>query len=302
MIIDQSISRCGSHFALFLDLCNDLGVPIAQEKTEGPCHILNFAGIELDCLIFEARLPQEKIQKCLLAIEHTASCKKVTLKELQSLIGLLNFACCVIVAGRVFLRCLINITIGVKRPSYYIRITQEIQKDLALWKSFFQSHNGKSMFLEEAWFSSSHLKFYTDAAQSLGFGIVFDRKWAYGKWPSDWTHKNIAFLELFPIVLAMQMWGESLANKRILFFTDNDSVVQVINRQTSKNKELLQLVLICLRHNILFRARHIQGKKNILADSLSRLQVGKFKALASNVEDSPSVVPPPLLPQNWGKS
>ena len=187
-----------------------------------------------------------------------------------------------------------------------IHITQDIQKDLTLWNSLFQSHNGKSMFLEDAWYSLSHLKFYTDAAQSLGFGIVFGRKWAYGKWPSDWTHKNITFLELFPIVLGVQMWGESLANKRILFFTDNDNVVHVINRQTSKNRELLQLlrqlVLTCLRHNILFRARHIQGKKNILTDSLSCLQVGKFKAFISKVEESPSVVPPPLLLQNWGKS
>lgn len=103
------------------------------------------------------------------------------------------------------------------------------------------------------------LKFYTQAAQSLGFGIVFGRKWAYGKWPSDCTHKNIAFLELFPIVLGVRMWGDSLANKLILFFTDNDSVVHLVNRQTSKNKELLcllrQLLLICLRNNILFKAR-----------------------------------------------
>jgi len=92
LVIDQSLSRCRSQLALFLDLCNELGVPVAQEKTAGPCHTLSFAGIELDCLAFEARLPQEKIQKCLSAIEHTLSRKKVTLKELQSLIGLLNFA------------------------------------------------------------------------------------------------------------------------------------------------------------------------------------------------------------------
>ena len=73
---------------LFLDLCNELGVPIAQEKTAGPSQILSFAGIELDCLAFEARLYQGKIQKCLSAIEHTLSRKKVTLKEIQSLIVL----------------------------------------------------------------------------------------------------------------------------------------------------------------------------------------------------------------------
>ena len=40
-----------------------------------------------------------------------------------------------------------------------------------------------------------------------------------------------------------------------------------------------KLVLSCLRHNILFRAVHIPGINN-LADSLSRLQVEKFQALA----------------------
>ena len=84
----------------------------------GPCHILSFAGIELDCLAFEARLPQEKIQKCLSAIEHALSCEKVTLKELQLLVSLLNFACCAIIPGGVFLRRLINITIGVKCPHH----------------------------------------------------------------------------------------------------------------------------------------------------------------------------------------
>ena len=82
LIIEQSLSRCGSQLALFLDLCNELRVPIAQGKTAGPCHILSFAGIELVCLAFEARLPQEKLQRCLSTIEHTLSRKKVTLKEL----------------------------------------------------------------------------------------------------------------------------------------------------------------------------------------------------------------------------
>ena len=57
LIIDQLVSRCGSQLALFLDLCNELGVPIVQEEMVGHCHILSFAGIELDCLAFEARLP-----------------------------------------------------------------------------------------------------------------------------------------------------------------------------------------------------------------------------------------------------
>lgn len=54
----------------------------------------------------------------------------------------------------------------------------------------------------------------------------------------------------------------------------------VIIKQTCKDTRLLQMVrfmvLQCLKHNIVFRAKHIPGKSNVLADSLSRLQVAEF--------------------------
>ena len=234
----------------------------------------------------------KKIEKYLSAIEDILSRNEVTLRELQSLTGVLNFACHVFMPGRVFLQRLIKFTIEVKHPNHSIHLTQEVKQGLIMWESFFQSHNSKSIFLEDALWSSSNWNFFIYAAWSLGFVIVFNRKRTSGRWPTDWTHKNIAFLELFPIVLGVRIWAESLANKWVLLFTDNESVIHVINCQTSNliRKELLyhiyELVLTCLQHNILFRARHIQGKKNTLADSLSCLEVLRFKVLASNVEES----------------
>ena len=65
----------------------------------------------------------------------------------------------------------------------------------------------------------------------------------------------------------------TIKNKRALFYSDNESVVHVINKQTSKHKDLLalvrQLVFICLSQNIYFRARHVPGRHNVLADGLS---------------------------------
>ena len=72
---------------------------------------------------------------------------KVTLEELQSFIGLLNFACSIIKPGRVFLRRLIDLTIGVLRPTYFIRLTLEVKKDLRIWQQFLTSFNCQSMFL-----------------------------------------------------------------------------------------------------------------------------------------------------------
>ena len=102
LIIAQSRSLCQDQLRLFLDLCSYLGIPIAPEKTCSPATTLSFTGIELDSVSFEARLPLDKIDKCLSVISDFLTRKKVTLKELQSLTGLLNFACSVVVPGRAF--------------------------------------------------------------------------------------------------------------------------------------------------------------------------------------------------------
>jgi hypothetical protein len=67
-----------------------LGAPIAPEKTVGPSTILTFAGIELDTNTMEARLPADKILKTRSILSEFLCRRKATLKEVQSLLGLLN--------------------------------------------------------------------------------------------------------------------------------------------------------------------------------------------------------------------
>ena len=105
---------------------------MAPEKTCGPATTLSFASIELDSISFEARLPLDKVHKCLSTISHFLARKKVTLKEIQSLIGILNFACAVVVPGRVFLRWLIDLTLGLKSSHHFVCLNQEVQSDLGV--------------------------------------------------------------------------------------------------------------------------------------------------------------------------
>ena len=127
LIIAKSESLCQDQLNLFLELCSYLGIPIAPEKTCGPATTLCFAGIELDSVSFEARLPLDKIGKCLSLIANFLTRKKVTLKEIQSLTGMLNFASSVVVPGRAFLRRLIDLTVGVHSPHHYVRINKEVK-------------------------------------------------------------------------------------------------------------------------------------------------------------------------------
>ena len=164
---------------------------MAPEKTVGPSTVLSFAGIELATCKLKARLPPDKIDKCTNTIQDFLKRKKVTLKDMQSLIGLLNFTCSVVVPGRTFLRRMINLTVGIRRPMHMICLTSAVKGDLHLWLQFLTQFNGKSFFLDFVWLSSDMIHLYTDASGSLGYGAVFGRNWLYGAWPKRWSSLNI---------------------------------------------------------------------------------------------------------------
>ncbi len=119
---------CSDQLHLFPSLCSYLGIPIAPHKICSLSTKLCFAGIKLDTLQSVARLPSEKIAKCITIISGFLKCKKVTLKEVQSLNGLLNFACSVVKPGQAFLRQLIDLTIGIKLPHHFIRLNKDVKK------------------------------------------------------------------------------------------------------------------------------------------------------------------------------
>jgi hypothetical protein len=296
LFIAPSKEECQSTLETFQNLCGSLRVPLAPEKTVGPSQKLTFLGITLDTINSCASLPEDKVIKSLSYIDCLLSKRSATLRELQQVIGLLNFACQVVVPGRAFLRRTIDLTVGLKQQHYHRRLSEGARSDLQLWKKFIMDFNGQWFFLEDFWCRSDKLHFYTDAAQGVGFGAVFGSKYFYGEWPEGWKSYNIVTLELFPIVLAVMVWGPQLFRKCILFHTDNQALVQIINKQTSKDKATMHLVRnlvsLCLKHNLHFKAVHIPGYQNILADSLSRLQIQKFRLLAPWAAPHPTPIPP----------
>ena len=77
-------------------------------------------------------------------------------------------------------------------------------------------------------------------------------------------------------------------------------MVAVINSQTASDPQLMclvcQLVVACLSYYICFRAKHIPGKINVVADFISRLQVERARLVQPCLEDLPTVIPIQWLP------
>ena len=296
-------SACQQSLTAMMLTFKNLNIPVAPSKTQGPATVLEFMGIILDSVRMEARLPADKIEGLRVAFASFQARKSCTLKELQSLIGTLNFACKVIPPGRPYLQRMIDLTRNIKQPHHHIKLSAGFFKDLEMWKQFIVNWNGASFFLSSAWEDSTCLNLHTDASGTLGYGGFFHGKWFQGKWePQQQLGQpeiSIAWQELFAIVVACHIWGESLQHKRIILNCDNESVVNVINSKRSRVSRVMDLLrhltLLTLKHNIYIRAKHIPSKYNEIADSLSRFQSQRFRLLAPQADAIPHKIPALLL-------
>ena len=124
---------------------------------------MTFMGLELDSVQVEAHLPLDKLEKLCVKLKDVK--RTITLKELQSLLGYLNFCCQVVPPGRCFLRRLFDLTKKVSLPHHYITLTQEHRKDIRAWQLFAEHFNDKALLLERRWWKRKHC-IYTQMHQA----------------------------------------------------------------------------------------------------------------------------------------
>ena len=203
-------------------------------------------------------------------------------------------------AGRAFSRRLYIACQRGKKPHHFIRISKDILNDISIWKIFLEYYNGISYILDDEWLSSSVLNLFTDSAGGIGggCGIYFNGKWSYLPWPMYWKEdvfRDITYLEMIPIALAIYLWGSLWQRKKIMFHSDNQSVVKIINSCSSKSPRVISLVRHIVLRSFLgsfhIKIVHIPGYKNVFADLNSRGKFQKYKELAPCAEPHPTLVP-----------
>ena len=143
LFLGDSKQECQHGLDSFLQLADI----IAQHKTVQPTQCLVFLGIELDTENRIARISQDKITKYERNIKEASNSVSLTLREVKSLIGKLEFATPTIRGGRCFLRRLHDATIGRSSPFHKIVLSADAKEDLALWESFLSNHNGVEITL-----------------------------------------------------------------------------------------------------------------------------------------------------------
>ena len=290
--------QCARHLQTLTSLCAALGVPLAEDKREGPTTCLEYLGILLDSAALEARLPPDKLQDIHDAIRSWSSRTSCSKRDLLSLIGTLSFAAKVVPAGRTFLRRMIDLSTSASSLQQVISLSQPFRLDLQWWHKFVTPWNGRSFFLLPGWVPSPDLQLFTDSSGTIGFGAYCQGEWFNGRWTQAQLEQSIQWKELYPIVLAAAAWGHRWSTLRIRLLCDNEAVAHCLVSGTSHCPHLMSLLrslfLVAAKHNFHISAQHLPGTHNTIADSLSRFRMQVFRKHAPQASPHPTPLPPSL--------
>lgn len=196
-------SQCGQALSRTLQVCQELGVPIATHKTEGPSCQLTFLGIHIDSIKMELSLPPDKLTRITPMVLQWRGRKVASKMDLQSLIGVLSHAATVVPPGRTFLRRMIESMKIPKCQHHHVRLNSEFRSDIQWWANFLPQWS----ILPNP--QATH-SFKSDTSGAWGCGAVNDSAcWFQTECPQSWQPRHIAAKEMVPVVIAFAIWGRS---------------------------------------------------------------------------------------------
>ena len=215
-------SWCDEQAQVFLDVCQQIGFPVALEKTFWGNSLMTFLGLLLDSDNQVVCIPVDKLQRALDLVRFFLNKrnKKATVLQFQKLCGFLNFLCRCVVPGRTFVRRLYLSGAGktVLKPHHHIKITEEHRLDLEVWLRFltYPSVFYRPFMDFQVW-TVERLDMYSDASRNfdLGFGAYCGNCWTVGQWNRNFMEKcepSIEYLELFALVVGVLNWIKLFKN------------------------------------------------------------------------------------------
>ncbi|RXN38444.1 poly [Labeo rohita] len=162
LIVSPPDSVPAAHLLTIQKLFSELGIPLAQDKTEGPSTSIEFLGINLDSQKFLASLPKEKIDRTIVIASTLLTNTSCSKRELLSILGHLNFAMRIIPQGRPFISHLLSLASSAHALEDRISINDSCRSELSLWISFLKQWNGLSFFYSNLVSSPIDIQLYTD--------------------------------------------------------------------------------------------------------------------------------------------
>lgn len=155
-------ARAAESYSTVSRVLASMGVEQNIKKSCPPSAVMVFLGVLLDSEAMELRITEERLQEIRQLLPEWLLLKSATRRQLQSLVGKLQFVSKCVRPSRVFTARIIAKLRGLKHNNHKVRLTSEFRKDIKWWLSFVSVYNGVSMIKTSEW-SSVDVVFSSDA-------------------------------------------------------------------------------------------------------------------------------------------
>ena len=284
------MDTCVGQFALLHHTLRDLGVKESPEKLVEPTQCINCLGTQIDARNMTISVLPDRIEEIRNEVNLLTFHTHITRKQLQSILGKLNFVCACVRSGRLFMCRLLNMLRQMKGKKK-VELSQEAMKDLQWWHRFLPQYSDSSILWMQ-YFKTLDSVIATDASLT-GLGGVSGTEYFHMDIPG-WMYElelNIAHFELYALIVGLKLWSPKLKGKRIVCNVDNMAVCSMVNTGFSRDEHLQdgmrEVAFVAATGSFEIYLKYVNTKSNVLPDLLSRWSqhpkhVEKFHSLTHN--------------------
>ena len=243
----------------------ELGIQEAKHKACGPTTQLVWLGLIYDSEGMTISIPQQKLEEIMTLLGEWEGKQRATLKELQSLIGTLQFVAGVSPPTPVFT----NRMLATLRES----LSWGFKWDLAFFLALLPHYNGIKIIDKEDIEYQDELEL--DACLT-GCDACTGKQYYSERFPGHVIQAGhpIAHLELMNIVVALKVWQDQWAGHKVKVECDNSNACMVVTLGQSRDPYMQHCVrevfLLTAAYDIDLRVVHRPGAEMDRADALSR--------------------------------
>ena len=253
-------------------IMRDLGVQEALRKVHPPTQRLVWLGILYDTILMRMSIPADKMEEIMVVLGSWEGRARATRREVQALLGLLQFVASVSPPVRIFtnrmLQCLREMP-GRGADDLSLGFRQDLRFFLDLLPRF----NGIRIIDKKE--LSYQAEIELDACLT-GCGATIGSQYYSEVFPQGVLDERhiIAHLEMLNVVVAVKVWGERWRGSRVRVDCDNMVVCLALQSGRSRDAYLQhctrEVFLWVASNDIELVAVHRPGVTLIRADALSR--------------------------------
>ena len=202
-------------------IMQDIGAAEATEKAVPPSTRVEFLGVMFDTVKGTMEVTPERLHQIVMETETLYIKESVTRKDLERIVGKLQFVAACVRPGRVFISRLLNKIRSIHDDKEH-NMDSQTRKDLFWWKTFLTIYNGVSIMWPVQYPVPDEI-LVTDACPHGAGGILWGDSYFRFNFPPEWTGKNIAYLEMLALIVVLKVWGWKLKGCKIVAQCDNES-------------------------------------------------------------------------------